>query len=185
MSTMGAADSAARSSMVGSDCPAETSLMMWAPAARDSRAGGGELTDDGHDAAQLFVLIDADGPRPRRLASDIDDVGAGVDEFEAVGDGPVMVEIASAVGEGVGRDVEDAHDLRLLAHRWSVGHWHSPPEDQAHRLGAGGAFAQLPAHGGGGRRGPGLAEPGHGQAQVFGLDDDDDSLGVEMLDDRV
>src|SRR5699024_11403438 len=39
----------------------------------DHRAGGGELTDDGHDAAQLFVLIDADGPRPRRLASDIED----------------------------------------------------------------------------------------------------------------
>src|SRR5699024_8500614 len=45
----------------------------------DHRAGGGELTNDGHDTAQLFVLIDADGPRPRRLASDIDDVGAGVD----------------------------------------------------------------------------------------------------------
>src|SRR5699024_9015036 len=57
----------------------------------DHRAGGGELTDDGHDAAQLFVLIDADGPRPRRLASDIDDVGAGVDELETVGDSPVMV----------------------------------------------------------------------------------------------
>src|SRR5699024_3892552 len=28
-------------------------------------------------------------------------------------------------------------------------------------------------------------DPAHGHPQVFGLDDDDDSLGVEMLDDRV
>ena len=49
-------------------------------------------------------------PGPGRLAADVDDVGALGDHLEPAGDGRVACRRRPAVGEGVGRDVEDPHD---------------------------------------------------------------------------
>ena len=54
-------------------------------------------------------------PRAGRLAADVEDVGALGDQRARVLDGAVEGEPLAAVGERVGRDVEDAHDAR--AHR--------------------------------------------------------------------
>ncbi len=55
------------------------------------------------------------------LASDVDDVGSLLEHSERVGCCCCGIEEASAVGEGVGRDVEDSHDERARAEREGAG----------------------------------------------------------------
>ncbi len=52
------------------------------------------------------------GSAPGRVefAADVEDVGAFRLQLQAVGDGGFRREVAAAVGEAVGRDVDDAHD---------------------------------------------------------------------------
>ena len=53
-------------------------------------------------------------PGPRALAADVEDVGALVRQPQRVRDGGLRHPEAAAVGEAVGRDVDDAHDARLV-----------------------------------------------------------------------
>ena len=62
------------------------------------------------DPALLFVRVDRRGERPGRLAADVDDGRTGGDQNEPVGDGGLVIEVAPAVGERIGSDVDDAHD---------------------------------------------------------------------------
>src|SRR5690606_9605930 len=64
--------------------------------------------------------VDRGGAGSGRLAADVDEVGALLDELRAVLDGTRVVEEATSVGEGVGRDVDDAHDERTLRHPLTV-----------------------------------------------------------------
>ena len=70
--------------------------------------------DDGEDAGLFFGGGEGGGVGAGGLAADVEDLGAGVEHGESLGEGAVGcvlggVEMA-AVGEAVGRDVEDAHD---------------------------------------------------------------------------
>lgn len=87
----------------------------------DGDAFGGEAADDGDDAAELFLLVDAAGAGAGGLAADVDEVGALGDEVEAVFDGGRGVEPAAAVGEGVGGHVDHAHDRAAVPLRQALG----------------------------------------------------------------
>ena len=67
------------------------------------------------DAPQLLVGRQRRRAGPRRLAADVDDVGAVRDHRERVGDRDVGIESRAAVGERIRRDVDDAHDERARA----------------------------------------------------------------------
>ncbi len=54
--------------------------------------------------------FDGRGVRPRALAADVENVGPLVGQVQALLNGRRRVEKPPAVGEAVGRDVEDAHD---------------------------------------------------------------------------
>ena len=79
-------------------------------------AAAREFPHDRHDAAKLLLGLDACGAGTRGLAADIEQVGAVGDELEPVRDRGIGVEPAAAVAEGVGRDVDDAHDERRVSH---------------------------------------------------------------------
>ena len=66
-------------------------------------------------AAELFGRGDARRARLGGFGADVDDVGAHLFEFDGAREGAVRVGILAAVGEGIGRDVEDAQDHRPLA----------------------------------------------------------------------
>ncbi len=76
---------------------------------RSLRAGC-ERLDDGHYAADFFFGIDTLRPRPRRLAADVDQAGALLDHAQRMRDGRFAVCEAAAIREGIGRDIEHAHD---------------------------------------------------------------------------
>eukprot|EP01137_Pigoraptor_chileana_P023133 Opistho-2@88954 len=59
-------------------------------------------------------LIDAEAQRPgaARLATDIEDVGPLLHQRPAMRDGAARRAVLASVGEGVGRDVDDAHHTR-------------------------------------------------------------------------
>jgi hypothetical protein len=65
--------------------------------------------EDRDDASQLLVRGDALGPRPSRLAADVDDLRTFLEHPPGRGDRIVGSEVDAAVGEGVGRHVDDAH----------------------------------------------------------------------------
>jgi hypothetical protein len=83
----------------------------------DRHARGGEGLDDGDDARQLLVRWHALRSGAGGLAAHVDEVGSLRVHLEAVGHRPVTVEEEPAVGEGVGGDVEDAHDERAIQAR--------------------------------------------------------------------
>ena len=66
--------------------------------------------DDGDDARQLLLGGHVVGTGARRLAADVENVGALRGELQAMGDGSLRRRVQAAVGEAVGRDVDDAHD---------------------------------------------------------------------------
>ena len=49
-------------------------------------------------------------PGPRRLAADVEDIRAFGDQRPRVRDCGAHAGVAAAVGKGIGRDVDDAHD---------------------------------------------------------------------------
>src|SRR5579885_572215 len=86
-------------------------------AARVDRDHGvllGEARDDWEDPAKLFLDRRRSRARPRRLAPDVDIVGALGDEAQAVLDRLGRIETFAAVGKGVRRDVEDRHQARTI-----------------------------------------------------------------------
>ena len=118
--------------------------------------------DDRDDARELLLDRHRLGARPRGLAADVDDVGALGNQAPAVRDGLGGVVELPAVREGVGRDVDHAHDLE--SHPLNAT---GRPEGGGLRA-AGGGFRVLP--GGGGDAGSG---EGGGE-----LSDDGDRVGV-------
>lgn len=71
---------------------------------------GGQAPYDGYDAPQLLVLVDPRGAGARRLTADVHQVGALGDQIETALHGGGGVEPATAVREGIGRHIDDAHD---------------------------------------------------------------------------
>ena len=65
-------------------------------------------------ARQLDLGCNGQRARPRRLAADVEDVRAAREQRLAMLDGARRIEEGAAVGEAVGRDVDDAHDPRRL-----------------------------------------------------------------------
>ena len=55
------------------------------------------------------------GARARGLAADVDEVGAARLHLDRRRLGRAGIEIETAIGERIGRDVEDAHDERAVA----------------------------------------------------------------------
>src|SRR5690606_16812230 len=76
----------------------------------DGDALRGEAADHRDDPPEFLGLVDAGGAGAGGLAADVDEVGALRDQVEAALDGGARVEPAAAVGEGVGRHVDDSHD---------------------------------------------------------------------------
>lgn len=74
--------------------------------------GLGESFNDGDDAVEFFVLIDAVGTGTSTFAADIDDVGTVFNELGCMGYGKFGIGVA--IGEAVRRYIENAHDERLL-----------------------------------------------------------------------
>lgn len=89
---------------------------------RDDRAAGRsigpvgeERAHHGQDAGDLGVDVDPLGAGTGGLPADVDDVGALGDELTGMVHGCLGIGPAAAVGEGVGGDVEDAHEERPVA----------------------------------------------------------------------
>ena len=70
--------------------------------------------DDGQHPPALLLEVDGVGTGPRRLATDVEDVGTFSLEPQRVFDRGIRRKEAAAIGEAVGRDVDDAHDQRLV-----------------------------------------------------------------------
>lgn len=81
--------------------------------------------DDGEDAGLLFVCGERGCAGAGGFAADVEDAGALVEHFECLCNGAfggVLGRVIEAgVGEGVGCDVEDAHDEGSVAERKSAG----------------------------------------------------------------
>ena len=71
-----------------------------------------ELADDWHHAPGLLLRVDRRKPGTRGLAAHVNDVGPVVEQLHTPLDGLVGGVVDAAVGEGVGRHVEHAHDAR-------------------------------------------------------------------------
>ena len=133
---------------------ARTSLIMLAPARTAARiTSGRDVSTDrgtpvtrarrsttGTTRSSSSSTVGGSRTGPRRLAADVDQVGALAGQVDAVGGGTVVVEEAATVGERVRGDVQDpAHEgarraqdrggrrappARWRAHRVRVGQWH-------------------------------------------------------------
>ncbi len=79
---------------------------------RGVEAGAADAGDDGHDSAPLLRRVDGIRARPRRLAADVEQVGAVGDQLPGAGDGGGRIQELPAVAERVGRHVDDAHHQR-------------------------------------------------------------------------
>ena len=93
---------------------------------RDARAHRGGALDDRQHAADLLVGRDGLRPGTRRLAADVEDVRALVEQLAAVRHGRVRGEELAAVRERVRRHVDDPHDQHaasVSSGRWSAGWW--------------------------------------------------------------
>jgi hypothetical protein len=75
----------------------------------DACAEGGDRGDDRNHAVDFFGRIDRRGAGTGRFAPNVDDVGSGGDQRGGVFDRPVDIDKTAAVGEGIGRDIENAH----------------------------------------------------------------------------
>ncbi len=104
---------------------ARTSLIMTAPDASarahhrrldrvdaDPSSFARQRFHQRNDAFQLDVLRDRQRAGPRRFAADVNDVGTVGDHPARMVQRLVAVDEEAAVGEGVRRDVEDAHHPR-------------------------------------------------------------------------
>ena len=132
MTTTGTPRSATTRAMSGSRCRPQTSLTMVAPWSSAQAAtlafmvsietGTPSSTTAGRTGCEprqflleryrLHAAIGAG-----RFRADVDDVGAFRDHAPRLGDGALRIDEAAAVGEGVRRDVEDAHDERAVERR--------------------------------------------------------------------
>ena len=66
-------------------------------------------TNEQHDAPHLFDVRDLVGSRARRLAADVEEIGALLHEPRRVGERGVRLGVPAAIRERVRGDVDDAH----------------------------------------------------------------------------
>ena len=94
---------------------------------RDRHAEPAHALEHRRDATPLLRVRQRPGPGPRRLAADVEDVGAVGDHPGRVGNRDVRIESLTAVGERIGRDVDDRHHERTLAEseRTAVDEWNA------------------------------------------------------------
>ncbi len=122
ISTHGSPASATTAAIPGSASPPDTSLISAAPAAAAAAATEARVVstehgtparlnsvDDRQHPGGLDVGIDPVRTGTGRLATDVDEVRTGGVHGQAVRDGGIGGGEQAAVGEGVGRDVQDAH----------------------------------------------------------------------------
>ena len=81
---------------------------------RHRRAARGKLADDRHHPLDLIAFPHRCGARPGRFAADVDDRRALGRHVRARFGGGRRIGKVPAVGKAVGRDVDDAHHLRLV-----------------------------------------------------------------------
>lgn len=152
----------------------------------DAHAVRDQLGDHRCDALRLDGRVDAVGSRTCRLAPHIDDVDTRGVQFEAVPHRGVDVQVAAAVRERVGRDVDDAHHHGPVRVRKREHERRLFAKDEIQRLGPGHrAGLEHTAHGGGGGAGARLTDSPHRHAEVLGLHDHDDSARFELAHHRV
>ncbi len=84
-------------------------------------AGGADGFEDGKEAGLLFGGGESGGVGAGGFGTDVEDVGAAIEDIEATLDGGVEGEELAAIGEAVGGDVEDAHDEGAIAERQGAG----------------------------------------------------------------
>ena len=77
---------------------------------RHADAGLHQGRHDLADAIPLLIGRDRRGARTRRLAAHIHNGGTGAHHFQTVGHSCLRIEISTAVGEGIGGHVQNAHD---------------------------------------------------------------------------
>ena len=115
----------------------------------DGEDGAGSLfengLDDGEDAGLLFVGGERGGVGAGGFAADVEDFSSVVEHVEGLGESAARgvvggVEVA-AVGEGVGGDVEDAHDEGAVAEGEGASA-EAPVEVRAVREGHGGILCR-------------------------------------------
>ncbi len=73
-----------------------------------------QALDDWDDARELLLGGDVVGAGAGRFAADVENVGALLGELQSVRDGGLRRRVQAAVGEAVGRNVDDAHDARTV-----------------------------------------------------------------------
>ena len=78
--------------------------------AHRDRGAGNQRAHDRKGAPELFIEVDGIGAGPGRLAPDIENGRPGSGQRQAVIHGRSGIGEAAAVGEGVGRDVDHAHE---------------------------------------------------------------------------
>ncbi len=92
----------------------------------DGEDGGGAGAEDAFEDGEEAVLLLGGGDEggggvagmgagAGAFRTEVEDVCAGIEEVESVGDGGVGVEVEATVGEGVWGDVEDCHDEGAVA----------------------------------------------------------------------
>ncbi len=84
-------------------------------------AGGADGFEDGEETRLLlggreFGRVGAGG-----FGANVEDMGAAIEDMEAMLDGGLGEKELAAIGEAVGRDVEDAHDEGAIAEREGAG----------------------------------------------------------------
>src|SRR5437016_516040 len=89
-----------------------SSLTLWARVHRNAVIR--KLFQHRKNSPELLLLGHRLGARARRFAADVDDVGALLGDPARMRNGRFRIEEAAAVGEGVGRDVDHAHDEWLI-----------------------------------------------------------------------
>src|SRR5436190_7284961 len=68
-----------------------------------------QFLDDRHHALEFFVQAGGSGAGARRLTANVDDGGALFDHAARMRQGDAALDEATAIGKGIGRDVEYAH----------------------------------------------------------------------------
>ncbi len=84
-------------------------------------AGGANGFEDGEETRLLLGWRELGRVGAGGFGADVEDVGAAIENIEAVLDGGVGEKELAAIGEAVGRDVEDAHDEGAIAEREGAG----------------------------------------------------------------
>ena len=101
---------------------AASMVAAWRVSAEMTAPSRASAPMTGRTLGDLLVRRDQGGVRARALAADIDDIGARRQHRPSGCDGGVGRRMHSAIGEGIGGDVENAHDQRAVEGEAGPGH---------------------------------------------------------------